>query len=753
MENSSMEAEKLNISVLFVEDEHVLRKVYGRMISNLVDQLYIAENGQEGLDMYREHQPDLVITDIKMPVMTGLDMTALIKRDYPAARIILLSAFGESNFFLRAIDLGVKNYLLKPVEYQKIVKVIEDQAKEILLEKQVQVEEEKRLQAEQNLFQNEQILQAVSEIADRLFRHGYSANTINFALKRLGEATKVSRVYIFETYDENGCSYSQQTYEWVAEGIAPQINNEQLISIPNDEGPFKRWASLLRNGFIVSGAVKDMPENEQEILLPQDIISVLVVPIFVQSRWFGFLGFDDCHVNRHWSVAETNTIVTAGSIMGSAIQRDMMDAQLRKLNHELEERVLQRTRKLEAEVTERRNIEKMLRASEEKYRLIFENANDGIFLEVNQRIQFINPRFYELTGYFPNQLIGRLFTDIVDPESEPLVEKVNSLVSTGTTVPESIDIRIITSKAEKRWVEMRSEIIQWDNEPAVITFLTDINARKKYEQDLKELNLTLEARVLKELKHREKQQQMILHKTRLESLGELAAGIAHEINQPVGGISMSLDNIVDELESDRFSINYLKTKINLMFADIERIRNIINHVRLFAREQDNVVSNPFAISDLFNNTRMLVNRMYANQGIEFSIGEPPAEAIALGNVMRMEQVMLNLLSNARHAVEQRKKQADPDYVKKISMTCRIINSEILIYVEDNGSGIPERQLNNIFDPFFSTKRNDEGTGLGLSISYGIIHEMGGKIEVESQVDVFTRMIISLPLIHQNTWKN
>lgn len=753
MENSSMEAEKLNISVLFVEDEHVLRKVYGRMISNLVDQLYIAENGQEGLDMYREHQPDLVITDIKMPVMTGLDMTALIKRDYPAARIILLSAFGESNFFLRAIDLGVKNYLIKPVEHQKIVKVIEDQAKGILLEKQVQVEEEKRLQAERNLFQNEQILQAVSEIADRLFRHGYNANTINFALRRLGEATNVSRVYIFEAFDEDGISYSQQTYEWVAKGITPQINNEQLIAVPNDEGPFKRWASLLRNGFIVSGGVMDMPENEQEILLPQDIISVLVVPIFAQSRWFGFLGFDDCHVNRHWSVAETNTIVTAGSIMGSAIQRDLMDAQLRKLNQELEERVLQRTRKLEAEITERRNIENMLRASEEKYRLIFENANDGIFLEVNQRIQFINPRFYELTGYYPNQLIGRLFTDIVDPESVPLVEKVNSLVSTGTTVPESIDIRITTSKAEKRWVEMRSEIIQWDNEPAVITFLTDINTRKKYEQDLKELNLTLEARVLKELKHREKQQQMILHKTRLESLGELAAGIAHEINQPVGGISMSLDNIVDELESDRFSINYLTTKINLMFADIERIRNIINHVRLFAREQDNLVSNPFSISDLFNNTRMLVNRMYANQGIEFSIGEPAAEAIALGNIMRMEQVMLNLLSNARHAVELRKKQAGPDYVKKISMTCEIINSEILIYVEDNGSGIPERQLNNIFDPFFSTKRNDEGTGLGLSISYGIIHEMGGKIEVESQVDVYTRMIISLPLIHENTWKN
>lgn len=753
MEKMNNEAVKLDISVLFVEDESVLRTVYGRMISNLVEHLFLAENGQEGFEMYKLHKPDLVITDIKMPVMTGLDMTALIRRDFPAARVILLSAFGESNFFLRAIDLGVKNYLIKPVDTQKITRVIEDQAKEILLEKQVKEEAQKRQQAERNLFHNEQILQAVSEIADRLFRYGYNKETINYALRRLGEATNVSRVYIFEAYDEDEVSFSKQTHEWVAHGITPQISNEQLIAVPNDEGPFKRWASLLRNGHIVSGAVRDMPETEQEVLLPQDIISVLVIPVFVESNWFGFLGFDDCITNRHWSLAEINTIITAGSIMGSAIERDNMVARLKKLNLDLEERVKQRTLKLEAEILERKSIETMLRQSEEKYRLIFENANDGIFLSVGRRIQFINPRFYELTGYYPNQLIGRYFSEIIDPESVPLVEKVNELVETGNTVPESVDIRITTAKQGSRWVEMRAEWIKWDNESAVITFLTDIDTRKKYEQELKELNLTLEARVEKELKHREKQQQMILHKTRLESLGELAAGIAHEINQPVGGISLSLDNIVDELESDRFSVPYLTNKINLMFTDIERIRNIINHVRLFAREQDNEVSIPFSIHDLFSNTRMLVNRMYDNQGIVFSIGNPSPEAVAMGNIMRMEQVLLNLLSNARHAVEQKQKQADPSYIKKISLKCEVSNNEVLIYVEDNGSGIPESQLNNIFDPFFTTKRNDEGTGLGLSISYGIVHEMGGKIEVDSQLGKFTRMTITLPKISDGTWRN
>lgn len=753
MEKMNNEAVKLDISVLFVEDESVLRTVYGRMISNLVEHLFLAENGQEGFEMYKLHKPDLVITDIKMPVMTGLDMTALIRRDFPAARVILLSAFGESNFFLRAIDLGVKNYLIKPVDTQKITRVIEDQAKEILLEKQVKEEAQKRQQAERNLFHNEQILQAVSEIADRLFRYGYNKETINYALRRLGEATNVSRVYIFEAYDEEEVSFSKQTHEWVAHGITPQISNEQLIAVPNDEGPFKRWASLLRNGHIVSGAVRDMPETEQEVLLPQDIISVLVIPVFVESNWFGFLGFDDCITNRHWSLAEINTIITAGSIMGSAIERDNMVARLKKLNLDLEERVKQRTLKLEAEILERKSIETMLRQSEEKYRLIFENANDGIFLSVGRRIQFINPRFYELTGYYPNQLIGRYFSEIIDPESVPLVEKVNELVETGNTVPESVDIRITTAKQGSRWVEMRAEWIKWDNESAVITFLTDIDTRKKYEQELKELNLTLEARVEKELKHREKQQQMILHKTRLESLGELAAGIAHEINQPVGGISLSLDNIVDELESDRFSVPYLTNKINLMFTDIERIRNIINHVRLFAREQDNEVSIPFSIHDLFGNTRMLVNRMYDNQGIVFSIGNPSPEAVAMGNIMRMEQVLLNLLSNARHAVEQKQKQADPSYIKKISLECEVSNNEVLIYVEDNGSGIPESQLNNIFDPFFTTKRNDEGTGLGLSISYGIVHEMGGKIEVDSQLGKFTRMTITLPKISDGTWRN
>ncbi|HMM12767.1 MAG TPA: response regulator [Bacteroidales bacterium] len=738
------------ISILVVEDEKVQLTVITHLLRSMAATVLEAGDGAAGLEMYIKHQPDLVITDIRMPMMSGLDMTARICAINPKARVILLSAYSESQYFLRAIELGVKSYLLKPIAEERLRRVVDEQAYDILLEQKIQSEEHKRREAENTLLRNEQLLQSVSEVAELMLLSAFGSNPLPQALEILGKASNVSRVYIFENFIRDGNTFSRQTYEWTAQGIGSELNNPELQDLPHTDSSFERWAGLLSKGEPVYGLVREMPLNEQAVLVPQGIIAVMSVPIFVRGRWHGFLGFDECLYERHWSPSELSSLLTAGNIIGAAIERQSTEKELIQLNKTLEERVRQRTQKLQVEVNERKMAEQLLRQSEEKYRLVFENANDGIVLSISGIIAFINPRYFELTGYLPNLLIGKSLTHIVAPEYRSLLEQQLQKAEAGERYVQHVDAELITASGHRHWVEIKFNSVQWDDEPAVLIFIADIHQRKIYESELRDLNTNLELRVQEVLKHREQQQQKIMHKSRLESLGELATGIAHEINQPIGGLSMSLDNILDELHGGSLSDDYLEQKINTMFADIERVRQIINHVRIFARDQDPVLRKPFALNEVISNTMKLIERSYANNNIQLTATPANPDVMLYGNPMRLEQVLLNLFSNAKYAVEQKRNRNSYGYQPSININCSANNETATIIITDNGTGIPDDILDSVFHPFFTSKKADEGTGLGLSISYGIIAEMHGTIEVETLVDEYTSMIIRLPVHHSNS---
>jgi len=292
-----------------VEDEKILRTIYQNLLTDKFKQLDFAENGLEGFEKYKSIQPDLVITDIKMPLMNGLDMVRKIRRISPEARIIIMSAYGESHYFLRAIENGVKGFLLKPVDHSKLLQVIKEQAQEILLRKSILEEEHKRKLAEQALQRNEAILQAVSDAAEILLSEGYNDFSVQKVLNKLGKATQVNRVYFFENYESNETLCTRQKYEWVDHKTAPQINNEDLQQIPFHSAGFGRWVETLSKGSVINGNIKDFPSSEQDVLIAQEIVSIMAVPVFVKEKWFGFLGFDDCENPRNWSGVESNSLL------------------------------------------------------------------------------------------------------------------------------------------------------------------------------------------------------------------------------------------------------------------------------------------------------------------------------------------------------------------------------------------------------------------------------------------------------------
>lgn len=280
----------------------------------------------------------------------------------------------------------------------------------------------------------------------------------------------------------------------------------------------------------------------------------------------------------------------------------------------------------------------------------------------------------------------------------------------------------------------------------------EISERRRIEAKLRETktslvqaNLDLEKRIEKEVGIRMEQQQMLIQKSKLESLGKLAAGIAHEINQPLSGIAMGLDNISFKLGSGKLTDEYLDNKIELFRQDIKRINHIIEHVRTFSRDQRFVMFENIDVNEVCENALSMLRTSYENHRVEIEYFFGVSLGFVLGNRYKLEQVVVNLISNARDAVEEKYDLlGETAYQKKISVRTYFDDDRIYIEIADNGSGIREEDLEHIFEPFFTTKDVEHGTGLGLSISYGIIREMKGDIAVESKPGEYTIMRISLP---------
>jgi PAS domain S-box-containing protein len=743
---------KLPISVLYAEDKASLRKTYGSVLKNIVEELHIAENGKEGLKIFNKRKPDLVVTDLNMPQMDGLEMIAEIRKRNKDTRIIIMTAHDAKENFLHAIDHRVRGYLLKPVEHEELERQIRVLGREVILEKTMDDQLKRREEAEKALQDSETILKAVNYASELFFKYNYTTQSIGDVLKRLGEATSVSRVYIFENFeDARNQLFTSLLFDWTAPDVDDDVDMTKLQEINYKDG-YSRWVKTLSKGKPIYGDIKEFPRSERKLLGEMGLISIVVMPIFVNNKWWGFIGLDECCAPREWTEAELNALSTAADIIGAAIHRKRVDVELLKLNNELEQRIQERTKDLINEISDRKKIEELLRESEEKYRQIFENANDGILLTVDGIVRFINPKIYEMTGYMPKDIIGKPFSDFMHIDYRDLIMENHMKRLRGEDVPERYDIKFIDKKGKLNWFEIKSTVITWEGETAVLTFVSDISARKKTDEELKKLNRTLEERVQKELEKIRKQQEMLIQKSKLESLGELAAGIAHEINQPLGSISMGIDNMLVKMDSGELTDEYTKRKAESVFRDIDRIRNIIEHVRIFSRDQQNAEQEPISINHVVENALSLISRQYKNKGIDLQVKYTSRNDLTLGNKYKFEQVIMNLLSNARYAVIEKDKAGVKDYemVIKISTFANRRNCGLIIH--DNGTGIPESIIGNIFDPFFTTKKEEMGTGLGLSIIYGIIQEMKGVIKADSKEGKYTRLVVTLPIYKEEKEK-
>ncbi|MGB3402008.1 MAG: ATP-binding protein [Microcoleaceae cyanobacterium] len=191
---------------------------------------------------------------------------------------------------------------------------------------------------------SDRLLQGIAQATHSLLTITDYYQSIQAALEVLGPATGVDRIYIFENHPcpNTGESVSSQRWEWVNTGITPEIDNPELQNIPYRE-VLPRWYKTLSQGKPIVGLIKYFPASERELLEPQDILSILVVPIFIKDLFWGFAGFDNCHCEQDWIENEIAALQAIAGTIGGAISRHQAEEELQQLNQELELRVEQRT--------------------------------------------------------------------------------------------------------------------------------------------------------------------------------------------------------------------------------------------------------------------------------------------------------------------------------------------------------------------------------------------------------------------------
>ena len=173
------------------------------------------------------------------------------------------------------------------------------------------------------------MMSAISLAADQFLKEGTWEHKVQEILEKIGQAANVSRVYVFMNYsDEKGAIHSSQRYEWSAAGIVSQINNQGLQHINLQKDGFSRWEENLSKGKPISGPLLDFPESELNVLQDQNILSLAIMPIFVEDQWWGFIGFDECTYKRHWTDTELEALHITANIFGSAETRARTEQRL-----------------------------------------------------------------------------------------------------------------------------------------------------------------------------------------------------------------------------------------------------------------------------------------------------------------------------------------------------------------------------------------------------------------------------------------
>jgi PAS domain S-box-containing protein len=376
------------------------------------------------------------------------------------------------------------------------------------------------------------------------------------------------------------------------------------------------------------------------------------------------------------------------------------------------------------DITDLVAVENAIKESEEKYRLVIEDANDAIFIVQDESVKFSNPKAKEFTGYTVEELTSVSFFNFIHPEDRAMVLERHHGRIKGKKQPESYSFRIINKAGEILWVQLNVALITWDNKPATLNILRDITPQKKMEAQLQTAQ-------------------------KMEAIGTLAGGIAHDFNNILFGVIGYTEIALSEIEKDTTLYENLQ---EVLLAG-ERAKDLVKQILTFSRqtEQDR---KPVQVKTIVKEVLKLL-RASLPTTIEIR-QEIKSDSLVLADPTQIHQILMNLCTNAEHAMR------DKGGVLDIMLSDVELDRDFAaghpdiepgtfarLTVSDSGHGIPSHSLDRIFDPFFTTKNSSEGTGMGLSVVHGIVGSNGGTITVSSESGQGSTFDVYLPVIERS----
>ncbi|MBI5518703.1 MAG: PAS domain S-box protein [Desulfovibrio sp.] len=369
-----------------------------------------------------------------------------------------------------------------------------------------------------------------------------------------------------------------------------------------------------------------------------------------------------------------------------------------------------------------------LRESEEKYRSLFDSGPDPVFVVDCEdfRIADANPRAIELYGYEKDELIGMSYLAL-GPENRKDCLLFNEGGENGGEADEAggtgclYHPKVLHYKKGMRpfYVNVHACPISYRGRHAIIIAVTDIT--EMIEKDAQ-----------------------LIQAGKMKSLGEMSAGIAHELNQPLNAIKMGSEflAILDE-QGQTASKDAFRQVVREISGQVDRAAEIINTLRAFGRKAE-MLKEPVDVNKPVRSVLTIVRRQFELDNIRFHLdlaeGLPPV----LAHDNRLQQVFFNLFTNARDAINEASKASDLGARRSIAIRSWAESGGVAVEVRDTGIGMAEDMRDKIFEPFFTTKETGQGMGLGLAITYGIVRDYGGQIRIDSAPGKGTAVSLHFP---------